>query len=379
MGSYGKITPLAKDRSETKSHFSPQIDSSLESISQMLHQTESQSGSYTDSKTDNVGSEPKSQSNDNSLEGARDIQAIISSALVQKSNHTVQETEESPYESVGYELANQKLALDDRFFKKAPDPIKRCERPSECFEEIIQWMDGKFDAKDPEMIQKYRSISECYADQIDHIKKAREYIRQRKDGYTCGGTRYSRFHHNDPGFKLQYYIRNGEVQRGFKLAERIEVSEETLRRGTTHKVRAFNTKTGEIVEYGLDRDTVYAQLDILTRGTIIWKDFSYIDTETGQERSGMFIDEKTGEEKACLYLETIAEYHAEAKKFLGDKDEHGMKLNGIIILINGVEPGKGTTSLHNYKLRSGDIIEIVYKNDAARYDSSNRVVFKIAA
>ena len=66
--------------------------------------------------------------------------------------------------------------------------------------------------------------------------------------------------------------------------------------------------------------------------------------------------------KGCLYLETIAQYHREAKKLLGDKDQHGMRLNGIIILINGEEPGQGKTSLFDYRINPGDVIEIVYKN-----------------
>ena len=143
--------------------------------------------------------------------------------------------------------------------------------------------------------------------------------------------------------------------------------------GEQRTIRAYNTKTGEDVFYNRGIDTVYGYIDKFTRGKIIWKDFSFIDTDTGKERSGVYWDENAKEMKGCLYLETIAQYHREAKKLLGDKDQHGMRLNGIIILINGEEPGQGKTSLFDYRINPGDVIEIVYKNDAARYNSSTSV------
>jgi hypothetical protein len=241
---------------------------------------------------------------------------------------------------------------------------KKCADTSNCFAEITDWLEGKESMGLTK--QQLESLSQCYSEQIRNIQKAREYIKQRRDGYACGGRMRHLFHHSNPSFRLKDYVRNGEAQEGFKLAEAIEVrfTEEDMK---SYTIRAFNTKTGQIVEYHVEGDSLYAYLDRHLRGTMIWKDFSFIDTDNGKERSGVYTDEKTGEIKACLYLETIAEYHLEAKRLLGDRDNYGMKLNGIIILVNGVEPGNGTTSLFNYRLKKGDIVEIIYKNDQARY------------
>ncbi|MEA2037622.1 MAG: hypothetical protein U9O94_08990 [Nanoarchaeota archaeon] len=247
---------------------------------------------------------------------------------------------------------------------------KNCSDSSECFAEIIGWLENTL--KNPSLSEKeYKSLSECYAEPIKNIQKARKYIKERENGYSCKGDLYDIFHHVDftpeqeEKFKLKDYIRDGEVQKGFKLAEKLIVEE--IDEGK-HTIEAMNTNTGEVVEYNLRNNTLYAYLDKNVEGSIVWKDFQFIDTETGRERQGVYWDEKYDELKSCLYLETIAEYHTEAKKLLGDKDKHGMKLNGIIVLINGEEPKNGTGSLWDYELHKGDTIEIVYKNDLARYD-----------
>ncbi len=239
-----------------------------------------------------------------------------------------------------------------------------CVDPSGCFAETMDWLEEKL--QNPTLTnEEYESVSECFADDIENIIRARKYIKERKSGNVCGGSLRDLFHHDDPRYKLQDYVRNGEVQKGFKLAERLIVGDSFEDMET---IEAYNTKTGEKVSYRLAGNTLYAYLNRHMKGTIIWKDFSFIDTDTGEERTGTYWDQNANEMKSCLYLETIAEYHVEAKETLGDKDEHGMKLNGIIILINGKEPGEGTTSLFNYKIKSGDVIEVVYKNDDARYE-----------
>ena len=257
--------------------------------------------------------------------------------------------------------------------KEKPKKKDQCEDSSQCYSEVIKWLEGKLD--DPTLTdEEYESISQCYAEDIKNIKKAREYIKKRKDGYVCSGSLRGKFHHNDPRFKLKDYVRNGKVQEGFKLAERLTVrfKENDMKE---ENIEAYNTKTSETVIYKQAGDTLFAYLNRHLSGTIVWKDFTFIDTETGDERSGVYWDQKYKEMKSCLYLQTIAEYHNEANESLGDKDEHGMKLNGIIILINGKESKSGTGTLWNYKLKQGDVIEIVYKNDAARYDSSEVISF----
>ncbi|MEE9525947.1 MAG: hypothetical protein V3V78_05065 [Candidatus Woesearchaeota archaeon] len=218
---------------------------------------------------------------------------------------------------------------------------------SECYAAISEC----YASTDSAASECYAAISECYAEAENNIKKARGYINQRKNSYACGGAMHAAFHHDDLNFTLKDYIRNGELQEGFKLAESVKVTDDNQ---GIYTLRAISTKNGEIEDIEVDKNSVYAQLDMALDSTIVWKNFYYIDTDTGEERSG-------------LYLETLAEYHLEAKKLLGDEDEHGMKLNGIIVLINGIEPGQGTISLHDYKVKEGDILEIVYKNDAARY------------
>ena len=113
----------------------------------------------------------------------------------------------------------------------------------------------------------------------------------------------------------------------------------------------------------LKKNSAYAQLDIGLREqgyTPIWKMMSYIDVNTGEKRSG-------------LYLESVAETHLESKELLGDKDEYGMDLSGIILLVNGEEPGKGEVSMHDYDVKFGDNLDVVIKNDSARYDPSQEV------
>ncbi len=207
---------------------------------------------------------------------------------------------------------------------------------------------------------------------MKNIQKARELIKERKDGYTCQGTLYDRFHHNDPRFRLKEYMRvesDGilRAQEGFMLAEDVKITmDDLVAPGTDYVITAYSTKTGREENVVIDANSIYAILDRKLKSTAVWKNYHFIDTDTGEEKTG-------------LYLETLAEYHMQAKELLGDKDQHGMKLNGLIILLNGMEPGKGTVTLHDYVLNQTDLfakfggellLQPVYKNDQALYDSS---------
>lgn len=206
------------------------------------------------------------------------------------------------------------------------------------------------------------SFSTCYTtDDHNIISKARELIKER-DNEKIISTLYSNNYkshnknhngnYNNKKFQLKDYIRNGEVQEGFKLAEQFLVNDTQEK---DYNIKAFNTKTKQYEEVNVSHNSVYAQLDMMTNSNVEWKNYHYIDTDTGEERIG-------------IYAEDLKEFKDEAKKVLGNKDEYGMRLNGMIVLINGIEPGEGTISLHDYKVRKGDKIEIVYKNDNARYE-----------
>ncbi|MFH1294363.1 MAG: hypothetical protein ABIH90_00285, partial [Candidatus Aenigmatarchaeota archaeon] len=187
----------------------------------------------------------------------------------------------------------------------------------------------------------------CYAathDDSNYLDDARRFIGNRKElSFEVNSTR-----------TLDDYVRNGAVLDGFKLATSITVEPVS---DQPYMIDAFNTKTGQTHKFSLNGNSAYAHLDrgLAAKGlTPAWENYFYIDTETGDERSG-------------LYLKTILETDNEAKTLLGDKDKHGMELSGIIVLINGHEPGGGTTPLHNYSVLQGDSIDVVYKNDSAFY------------
>lgn len=345
-------------------------------FSQILSNSEAKTEDYvlTSEKEETLDSKPIMQSKEESnyLETAKLIPLTprLKGFVNDKSSGIDLELKLKPEEPENHQLKQEPKYFQDSVKSKA----KNCESTSDCYEEILAWIDGK-DVNLSE--EKLKSLSQCYAAEISKIKKAREYIKKRTNKYSCTGSLKNLFHHNDPNFKLKDYIRNGKVQEGFKLAEKVvaEVNEEDKQ---TYNIKATNTNTGKTVNYSVEGDSLYAYLDKNLKSKIIWKDFSFIDTETGKERSGIYWDEKYKEMKSCLYLETIAQYHVEANKLLGNKDQFGMKLNGIIILINGEEPGKGTKSLFDHKVRSGDVIEVVYKNDAAIYKSNGPSLKKAA-
>lgn len=145
-----------------------------------------------------------------------------------------------------------------------------------------------------------------------------------------------------PGNKLLPFIKGGVSVSGFGLAEKIVVG--SIARGM-HTVKALDSKTKDIKEIVLKRDTVYAQMDILLKPRPTWKISHYFDTRKRAESSG-------------LILERLEGFGNEAK-MLG--------MSGIIVLINGKEPGNGTVGLDNFTVKTGDVIEIVYKKENARY------------
>lgn len=191
--------------------------------------------------------------------------------------------------------------------------------------------------------------SGCYAvaePEDGFLGSARKYIKQRIEIPVDG--------HGPATVSLEDYIRDGTVMDGFKLAASITVGSGL---DGLYNIEAFNTKTGSVDTFELDAGSAYAQLDQGLRDlglTSHWENFFYIDTDTGEEKSG-------------LYLKTIKETDREAKSLLGGKDDYGTELSGLIVLINGSEPGNGTTPLHNHPVSAGDVIELVYKNDSGFY------------
>lgn len=147
--------------------------------------------------------------------------------------------------------------------------------------------------------------------------------------------------------KLCDYFRNYRLQKGFKIAETITIADvkADVKNGN-HTLTAINAQTGSIEKIKVPSNSAYAQIDKQLSG-IIWKNIVYIDMKTKSKMTGVYL----GELKAC---------RKEATKIFGKK-------HGIIIFINGKEPGKGTIPLHNYVVKKGDVIEIVYKKAGARY------------
>ena len=243
-----------------------------------------------------------------------------------------------------------------------------CENTSDCFAETIDFLEGKLE--NPTLTdEEYESISECYAEDIKNIQEARDYIKQREIKNPCDGVLYDRFHHvgftdeQKEQYKLKNYIRDGEVQDGFKLVTTITAGDDLEGDYGIEAIWNDDERGGDLDLVTLKKNSAYAQLDIGLREqgyTPIWKMMSYIDVNTGEKRSG-------------LYLESVAETHLESKELLGDKDEYGMDLSGIILLVNGEEPGKGEVSMHDYDVKFGDNLDVVIKNDSARYDPSQEV------
>ncbi|MCK5282499.1 MAG: hypothetical protein KAK00_03755 [Nanoarchaeota archaeon] len=246
----------------------------------------------------------------------------------------------------------ENAGLDDVPYKKEEVRVSQeCQIASECFAEIMDWMDGKEDSSNFTK-KELESLSECYAEQIRDIRESREIIRQRKEGD------YSNLVHKE-GVMLRDYIRNGEIQEGFKLVDRFMVSDvDTM----DYIINAYDSKEGKMVDVNVRSDSVNAVIDRMAKGTVLWE-------------SQEFVFE--GKKIRGEYISDILEVMPQARKELGDKDEYGMRLSGIIILINGKEPGRGTIPLHDYIVKPGDLIEIIYKNDAARYDE-DLVLRKVA-
>lgn len=259
---------------------------------------------------------------------------------------------------------------DEALYKSEEGIIKEnCGNTSQCFADTIDWLEERL--KNLTLTdQGYESISQCYAEDIKNIQKARDYIRQREIKKPCGRAFYDRFHHvgfteeQKEKYKLKDYIRNAEIQEVFKLAAAITAGDDIEGEYYIGAIWEDDIRGGELDRVKLRKNSAYAQVDISLREqgyTPLWKIMSYIDTDTGEKRSG-------------LYLETIAELHLESKGLFGDKDEYGTSLMGLILLVNGEEPGKGTLSMHDYDVKSGDKIEVLFKNDLARYDENRQPI-----
>ncbi len=257
--------------------------------------------------------------------------------------------EKTAEKGMGYNTTNN---YESGFFKKmnaakASEQEAGYKRPQK--ERLLKKGKGQAESEGLQE-ESLENISYCIATGDRHFKKALEYAKERSNSYPCNGELKSRFHHNSKSFRLRDYIRNGVKLNGFKLAESIVADG---KKGS-YRIRAYNTKAGAYDDLIIPKDSVYAVIDRKLKGTAIWKLYSFIDTETGREMQG-------------LYLETIAEYHLEAKKLLGDKDKNGVKYSGLIILVNGKEPEKGRAALDSYRVKEGAKIELVYKTDRARY------------
>lgn len=230
---------------------------------------------------------------------------------------------------------------------------QKCESVSNCFNDILDWMDGK---KVNLSDEKIESLSQCYAAEISKIKKAREYLKTKNDSYDAKTVSWMK----DSTKKL-----TALEEPGFYLAEEVKVEVSISDR---YMISAENVKTGKIEGVKVKSNSVYAVLDRHLKENGLHGVFrvdSYIDTDTGKERQG-------------LYLKTIAEYHLEAEKLLGGKDKYGMDLNGIIVLVNGKEPGQGTEALDPFQVKRGDVLSVVYKNDAAMYKADGPSMKKAA-
>ncbi|MBI4151143.1 hypothetical protein HY492_03385 [Candidatus Woesearchaeota archaeon] len=139
--------------------------------------------------------------------------------------------------------------------------------------------------------------------------------------------------------QLRDFIRNGNVVPHCKLVERFIIDQDANR---SQLLPAFDTSIGVATDVLVPGRSVYAHIHRQLKTTPIWKISRFIDTETK-------------EHKRALHLEDIKEHKERAHHLLGK--------GGIIILINGEEPGNGTTPLHNFFVQKGDVVEIVYKSD----------------
>jgi len=72
------------------------------------------------------------------------------------------------------------------------------------------------------ILPQEKKVSYCDVPKSDHLQKAIEYMNKRVEGYVCGGSLHSLFHHQKKGFELQPFLVEGEIQRGIYEADTIE-------------------------------------------------------------------------------------------------------------------------------------------------------------
>ena len=109
-----------------------------------------------------------------------------------------------------------------------------------------------------------------------------------------------------------------------------------------HVIKALDEKNTSILVY-IPANTVYAHIDRQLQATHSWKFSSFIHTDTNKRMQALYLDDIKLPRKKQVVMKGFT--------------------RGIIIMINGSEPGQGTIPLHNYAVRSGDMIEIVYKHE----------------
>ena len=205
------------------------------------------------------------------------------------------------------------------------------------------------DSRKTEPLQQKRETGYCNTDTESRFyQKAIEFAFQRKK-YACGGELAERFHLDDPRYRLAEYVRNGETLDGFlKVASFRAINKE----GKT-KVNIYDAEKNESkpTEELFDNNTVIAQIDMYLKSigaTPVWERQYFINTETGKRESG-------------LILTAVAEYHLEAKRRLGEKDK------GLLIFLDGYEPGKGSIPVDKIMTNNNPYIAVVYKKDGCMY------------
>ena len=205
------------------------------------------------------------------------------------------------------------------------------------------------DSRKIEPLQQKRETRYCNTDTESRFyQKAIELASQRKK-YACSGELAERFHLDDPRYRLSEYVRNGETLDGFlKVASFRAVNKEGKTRINVYDSEKNESKPTEEL---FDNNTVIAQIAMYLRSigaTPVLERQYFINTETGKKESG-------------LILTAVAEYHLEAKRRLGEKDK------GILIFLDGYEPGKGSIPIDKIITNKNLYIDIVYKKNGCMY------------
>ncbi|MEK6849638.1 MAG: hypothetical protein AABY01_03655 [Nanoarchaeota archaeon] len=109
-----------------------------------------------------------------------------------------------------------------------------------------------------------------------------------------------------------------------------------------HVIKALDEKNTSILVY-IPANTVYAHIDRQLKAKHSWKFSPFIDLDTNRRIHALYLDDIKLPRKKQFVMKGFT--------------------RGIIIMINGSEPGQCTIPLHNYSVKEGDMIEIVYKHE----------------